>query len=240
MAKAAKAKAKTKAAKKEELEGDPIEADEVAERRGTVEIWSYDTWTAMAVRADDLDALAAGLEKSKNVRKVRRDVTKAALAGTLAVPTSPYAILLKLHGHTWASIGENDADVWSQQFQKDFSRDARQPVITCGHQDTAGASFLWLHEKGKLRIRFESTGAYEEDKRGTRLTSDAHKKDWWQQHADENETIQTLLRERDAYVPMLNVHEDKRKLVLEAFPEDALGADHLERVMIVEFSAKPL
>ena len=237
LAKAAKAKrAKAAAkAKKAELAGDAIEAADVAQRRGTLEVWSYDTWTAMAVRADDLDALADALEKSKNVREVRRDVTKAALAGTLTLPKSRYAVILKLKGHAWASVDEPGADVWYEKFQKEFSRHARQPVISCGHQDTAGASFFWLHEKGKLRIDFQSTGAYEDDPAGTRLKSDAHQKHWWQQQADENETIQALLREQDAYVPMFNAYEDKGKLLLQADPEDTLKPANVERIMLVVY-----
>jgi hypothetical protein len=95
---------------------------------------------------------------------------------------------------------------------------------------------FWLHEKGKLRIDFQSTGAYEEDESGTELASDAHDEDWWQQHADENETIQALLREQDAYVPMLSAYEDKGKLTFEAFPEDTLEADNVEEIVLVVYA----
>jgi hypothetical protein len=99
----------------------------------------------------------------------------------------------------------------------------------------AGASFFWLHEKGKRHIRFQSTGAYKEDPKYTRLESDAHKKDWWQQHADENETIQALLREQDAYVPMFNAYDNQGKLLLQASPEDTLEPVNVERVMMIVF-----
>jgi len=236
MAKAAKAKQeRAKAKQAKEVAGDPIEKLAVAKRRGTIEIDAYDTWIGMAVRAQDVDALADALEKAKGVAEVRRDVTAAALAGKLATPKSRCAVILKLKGQTWAAFDEvSEGDPWMQKIQSQLSRDAKQPVITCGHQDTAGASFLWLHEKGKLRIRFESVGSYEyADEGDTILESDAHDQDWWQQHADENETIQALLREQDAYVPMLMAYDEKGKLKLEAFPQDTLAKSNVERVMLV-------
>jgi hypothetical protein len=247
MAKVAKAKGKPKVAttkakqakpKPKEPKGDPIEAADVADRRGTIEIDAYDTWIGTAIRAKDLDALADACAKAKDVLEVRRDVTAAALAGKLATPKARYALIVKLRGHTWASLDVSWGDLWMQKVQQQLSRDAKQPVLTCGHQDTAGASFLWLHEKGKQRIGFESTGAYADDEEGTRLESDAHDEDWWQQHADENETIQALLREQDAYVPMLNVYDDKGKFCFEAFPEDTLEAENVERIMLVLYTGK--
>ena len=245
MAKAPKAanamKAKTTKAparKPKEPAGDPIESLGIAKRRGTIEIDAYDTWIGMAVRARDLDAFADAFEKAKGVLEVHRDVTVAALGGKLATPKSRFALILKLKGHTWAVVDVGWGDLWTQNVQQQLSRDAKQPVITCGHQDTAGASFLWLHEKGKKRIDFESTGAYEEDESGTRLESDQHDEDWWQQHADENETIQALLREQDAYVPMFSASDDKGKLSLEAFPEDALEQANVERMMLVVYAGK--
>jgi hypothetical protein len=230
--------AKAEAKKPKEPEGEPIESTDVARRRGTIEIDAYDTWIGMAVRAKNLDAIADAFEKAKGVIEVKRDVTAAALGGKLATPKSRYAVILKLKGHPWASVDVSWGDLWMQKVQQQLSRDAKQPVITCGHQDTAGASFLWLHEKGKKRIDFESTGAYEDDPSGTRLESDAHDEDFWQEHGDENETIQALLREQEAYVPMFNAYEDNGKLSLEAFPEDALEKANVERVMLVVFSGK--
>jgi hypothetical protein len=247
MAKGAKAKktkptkpAATKAAPKKpkESQGDPIEELDPAQRRGTIEIDAYDTWIGMAVRADDLDALADAFEKAKGVVDVRRDVTAAALAGKLATPKSRYAVILKLKGHTWASIDVSWGDLWNQKVQQQLSRDAKQPVVTCAHQDTAGASALWLHDSGKPRIQFESTGAYEDDPSGTELTSAAHDADWWQEHANENDTIQALLRELDAYVPMFKAMDDGGRIALEAFPEDMLRANNVERVMLVVYSGK--
>jgi hypothetical protein len=225
--------AKANARKPKEPQGDAIAAAAVARRRGSIEIDAYDTWIGMAIRADDLDALADAFEKAKGVLEVRRDVTSAALAGKLATPKTRYAVILKLKGHAWASIDVSWGDLWMQKVQQQLSKDAKQPVISCGHQDTAGASFLWLHEKGKKRVDFESTGAYEDDPSGTRLESDAHDDDWWRAHDDENQTIQALLREQDAYVPMFKAYDDKGKISLEAFPEDTLEADNVERVMLV-------
>jgi len=239
MAKAAKAKqTKSKARKPKAPEGDPIESLDVAKRRGTIEIDAYDTWIGMAVRAKDLDALADAFENAKGVIEVRRDVTDAALCGKLATPKTRYAVILKLKGHAWASVDVSWGDLWMQKVQQQLLRDAKQPVITCGHQDTAGASFLWLHEKGRKRIDFESIGAYEQDESGTRLESDQHDEDFWQQHADENETIQALLCEQDAYVPMYNAHDEKGKISLEAFPEDALEKANVERVILVVYAGR--
>jgi hypothetical protein len=241
-AKATKAKAtkatKAPSRKRKEPAGDPIESLDIARRRGTIEIDAYDTWIGMAIRARDLDALADAFEKAKGVLDVKRDVTAAALGGTLATPRSRFAVILKLKGHTWASLDVSWGDLWMQKVQSQLARDAKQPVLTCGHQDTAGASFLWLHEKGKRRISFESTGAYEDDPSGTQLESDAHDEDFWQEHADENETIQALLREQDAYVPMFKAYVDDKTIGLEAFPEDALEKANVERVMLVVFEGK--
>jgi ankyrin repeat protein len=214
-------------------EGDAIEKTPIAQRRGTINVWSYDSWIAMAIRADDLDALADAFANATTVIKIHRDVTADVLARKLPTPKTRHIVILKLKGHTWASVAASWGDLWYLKFQRQLSRDARRPVLTCGHQDTASASFVALHEKGKLRVDFESVGDYAPRSRSTHLKGDAYPPDWWRQHEDENQTIQALLREQDAYVPMFNVYDNRGTIYLEAFPEDAVKKANVERVMLV-------
>jgi hypothetical protein len=149
-AKAMKAKTtKAPARKPKEPAGDPIESLGIAKRRGTIEIDAYDTWIGMAVRAKDLDAFADAFEKAKDVLEVHRDVTAAALGGKLATPKSRFALILKLKGHTWAVVDVGWGDLWTQNVQQQLSRDGKQPVITCGHQDTARREFSVAAREGE-------------------------------------------------------------------------------------------
>ena len=180
------------------------------------------------------------------------DVTKAALAGKIDQPDAPHLVIVKMKGHDWAPISSSFAKSYDMDAWKALSLDAGTRVIWCGHQDTASATGFEMFEGGEARVEFESCGeeygAESEDdlddvEFGTRFTSKLHKKNWWQQHADENETMQALVTEQGAFVPMFMVFADKGKLKFQSYPEDALEPANVERVVLAVYGpagkAKP-
>ena len=230
-----KTKSKPKSQREEEDEGlGSAGRGEVAARCGTVRVWDFDTWDSMAMRVgDDFDALLARLKKSKQIADVR-DVTAAVLKGAAPTPAAKHLVIVKLKGQAWALFRANWGGRLDESVPGQISRDARLPVIWVGHQDTAGVSVFHLYENGEPKIRFESMGL--EDAADTRFKSDRHKRSWLAQHEDENEAIQALLREQQAYVPFFYAYDNKGKLSLQAIPEDTLKKANVERIVILEYA----
>lgn len=230
-------KTKSKKATKPRDDSDPIERGPAADRRGTLRAWDYDSWTAMSVFVggkNGLDAVADALAKAGAT--VRSDVTKAALSGKLARPRGRYVLIAKLKGHDWAPMSANWGDEWSAELHQQLSHDARTRLIWCAHQDTAGATAFHLYDKGKLAIQLESVGKYDGE---TRFKSASHPKNWWRQHDDENEMLQALVREQDAYVPKVYVQDEDGTIEFETIPSDALEPEHVERIVLAEYAATP-
>jgi hypothetical protein len=216
---------------------DPVETAPFEQRRGTLAALDYDSWEAMSIYVSGgIDAIADRLTKAKKVGLVQADVTKAALAGTLDQPDAPYLIIVKLRGHDWAPAFASFADRYDTDTARDLSRDAATKVIWCGHQDTASATGFELFERGQPLVQFETCGEeYIDDSSPdfpTRFKSATHKKNWWRQHADEDEALQALVKEQQAYVPMFACGGEKGKLRLWAFPDDTLEPDNIERIVL--------
>jgi hypothetical protein len=228
---------------------DPLFDQPFATRRGTLKAWDYNDWQAVAVYAGGpggIDAVADALAKAKKVGAVERDVTAAALAGKLAAPDAPHAVIVKLQGHDWAPasgswVGRLEGD----DFARQLATDAKAPAITAGHGDTASATIFMSYDAGgKEAVNFESCGEeYDDDadpddmEFAGRFKSTRHKKDWPRQHDDENETLQALVRDAGAYLPIFEVYRDDKtgKLTLQAYPEDTLKPANVERVILVVY-----
>jgi len=210
------------------IEPDPITLGPFAQRRGTLDVRpDYASWTAVSLFAggkDGIDGVADALEKAATVR---RDVTKAALSGKLAAPRGPYWLIVKLKGHDWAVVDLNDIDEWDEAAYQWLSRHAKTRLIRCGYQDTASTTFFYLYDNGKRTIDFETTGLLDTD---TRFKSSSHAKGWWRQFEDENEALQALVREQDAYVPKIfTFFGDEYGTV----PQDTLKPANVERIILV-------
>ncbi|MEM1013522.1 MAG: hypothetical protein AAGI46_15035 [Planctomycetota bacterium] len=204
-------------------ERDPIEKAPFANRLGTVRVWGYNDWTAAAVDLGE-----------KPPKGAERANLKALLSGELDYPAAKFVLLIKLKGHRWALAAPSWAEgIGGYGFGQWLSTRLDHPVIHVGHNDTASASFFSLHGKGEELIHFESCGEEyhardpDEIEMPTRFNSDRHDKDWWRSHANENDAIQALLREFDAYVPLLFAAEDDAKLRPDAFPTDTLSKEHI-------------
>lgn len=211
---------------------DPLEDAPFAQRRGTVKVWDYNDWTAAAV--DLGDAPPAGAE--------RVDVADL-LAGTLDYPAARFVLLVKLEGHRWTLA----APSWSEGiggygFGKWLSKQTGRPVLQVGHNDTASATFLSLHDAGEEKVYFESCGEeyraeddedMEDVESPTRFRSDRHPADWWNGHDNENAAVQALLRDLDAYVPLFYPAEEGGKLKPQAYPDDALEPANVEWAALV-------
>jgi hypothetical protein len=239
---------KSKKVKDENL--DPVERVPFEQRRGTLKAWDYDSWEAASIHVGGkkgLDAVIEKLAKAKKVGVVEKDVTKAALAGKLAQPDAPHVVIVKLRGHDWALLYVSFAESYVTDPYKEISKDAGTKIIWCGHQDTAGATGFQLFDRGEQTVQFEtcgySDGEDDDDMFGTRFTSKFHKKDWWKSHEHEDQTLQTLVKEQDAYVPWLMGGAEKGKLSFAAMPEDTLDAANVERVVMAVYGpakkAKP-
>ena len=222
-----------KKARKPKDESDPIEHGPFELRRGTLRAWDYDTWMAASVFVggkDGLRTLATALEDAGAT--VQRDVTKAALSGKLPPQRGPHLLIVKLKGHDWAVVDTSGgAAAWDPGAQKKLSLDARTRLIWCGHQDTAGATFFHLYDNGKRKIRFETVGLAMADRGDTTFESSSHDDDWLQQFDDENEALQALVREQDAYVPKIFSFGDEGGAV----PDDTLEPAHVERIMLAVY-----
>jgi hypothetical protein len=240
-----------KAKKKVEDPRDPYEGQPFEGRRGTLKAWDHDSWEATSIYVGDavggLEGLIKNLSKAKKVGLVERDVTKAALAGKLAQPDAPHVLVVKLKGHDWAPLYVSFAERYATDVFKEISKDAGTKIIWCGHQDTAGATGFQLFDCGEQVVDFEtcgySGGEDDDDMFGTRFKSKLHKKDWWKSHEHEDETLQALIKEQDAYVPWLIAGGEKGKLGLMAMPEDVSDEENVERVVMAVYGpakkAKP-
>lgn len=239
---------RAKRSKAAEAARDRVEAAPFERRRGTIAALDYDSWEALSIHVGDgIDAISQRLSKAKKVGLVQPDVTKAALAGTLDQPDAPYLIIVKLKDQDWAPAFASFAERYDTDAAKDLSRDAGTKVIWCGHQDTASATGFELFERGEPIVQFETCGEeYIDDSKPdfpTRFKSTTHKKNWWREHADEDEALQALVTEQQAYVPMFACGGEKGKLRLWAFPEDTLDSANVERIVLAIYGpakkAKP-
>lgn len=79
--------------------------------------------------------------------------------------------------------------------------------------------------------------AYENAFEVTKLQSSKYPADWWQQFASEEEVQQALLRDLDAYVPLIQAYPDEGVIGVAAGHEDALSPEHVERIDLVVFGA---
>ena len=143
--------------------------------------------------------------------------------------------IVKLKGHDWAPVFASWGDEWSEDLHQQLSRDARTRLIWCAHQDTAGATAFHLYDNGRLAIQLQSVGT---DAGDTRFKSASHPKNWWRQHGDENEMLQSLVREQEAYIPKLHVFNKKGAFAFDAIPRDTLAAANVERIVLAVYGTK--
>jgi ankyrin repeat protein len=232
---------------------DPAAIGPVDKRRGTLKAWGYNDWRSTAIFAGDpargIDGVLEKLAKMKKVGVVQRDVTAAALDGTLDAPDAPHLLLVKLKNHDWALAAASWIDTLSiDNLAEQLARDAGVRTVHCGHGDTASATYFALYEPGgKTAVAFESCGEGftkpprfegdepEEADVPQRWISQRYPESWWRQHGDENEALQALVRDQDAYLPFFVFTDEDSKLELETLPDDVLAPQNVERVALVVY-----
>jgi hypothetical protein len=194
-------------------------------------IWN--TWDMTLVcsgfdqsHANESDVVIDRLLKAGLVGVAKRNIGRDLLAGKLKPPAGKWALLIQLKGQPWLYLAPSWRDY---SIAEALAEDAGLTTLLTGYQDTAGATFIQVRQGKNKSIDFESCGfkrewlkrpkKRREELSNTRFKSDRHKKDWWQQFKDEAEARDALVRELDAYVPMIGAGEAGGKIRLEAFDE---------------------
>jgi hypothetical protein len=227
---------------------DPLLKLPVEQRRGCWRDDCGNTWEAVLF-AGGCDAVAHGLARVGEIGLVKSDVTSAVLGGSLPAPDGHWALLVELAGSNWVHFVD---PATLNPFTRDFnlaerlSKESGLKMLRVGYQDTAGATYVELRNGDARTLWFESTGEdfgadsdmedEEFDLGPTRFQSDRHPADWWKQFDQESEAQQALVRDLDAYIPLVQAWSEKNgKIVLGACHEDAISPSNVRRIELVVF-----
>lgn len=215
----------------------------VSVRRGVATTWDANDWESVLVHLPFetmMDRLAGG----DGIGGVVTDQTQAILAGTLSAPDGAWYLVVELLGTPWLQIAHGNK-TFAHHDQLVTLAQAR--VLTTGHQDTASATYLTLTDAGKQTLQFESTGMqalaedddeFDEDFEDEfevplRFETDFFPADWPNQFKSEDLVQQALMRELEAYAPILGVGTEQGRITLWAWHEDVLDPKYIKRIGLV-------
>ncbi len=226
----------------------------IAERRGVWTTWGADTWEAVLIKGE-LDAALDRLEAADGVGGVERDVTADVLAGKRPAPDGTWLLLVALaDGTPWMHVAHGYR--YFEQFEN-LATWLDVPAMRVGYQDTAGATHVTVREGGDDTLFFESTGMSgggDDDFGGDkdfddeemddpfdvplRFETEMLPADWPKQFKREDEVQQALMRELDAYVPMIGAGVQDGNILLWAGHEDVLKKKNVKRIALVLLGEK--
>jgi hypothetical protein len=236
----------------------------VEERRGVWTTWDADSWEATLVKSD-FDALMRRLTQSvgEGVGGVVSDQTEAILKGEQPAPDGLWYLVVELAGSPWLHIAHGYR---AFNHLNQLVKIAQAPVLRTGHQDTAGATYAFIEEGDEQTLMFESTGMkqdeddefdefeeFEMDHDGSeeedpfevplRFETKLLPADWPDQFDSEDLLQQALMRELDAYVPMIGAGAQDGHIQVWAGHEDVLKPEYVKNIGLVlvgqERSAMP-
>lgn len=222
----------------EELASMPVE-----KRRGVWTTWEADTWEAILIKGG-FDEVIARLESSQEVGEIEPDVTEAVLDGKQPAPDGLWYLLVELVGTDWLHVAHG------MKYFDRYEALARQvgvPVMRTGFQDTAGATHVAVREGADDTLVFESTGMSEWDDEDDEAADEEIDEfevplrfeakwlsaDWPKQFNGEDEVQQALMRELEAYVPMLGAGQQDGNIQLWAGHNDVVNAKYIKRIALV-------
>jgi hypothetical protein len=226
----------------------------VAERRGVWTTWEADTWEALLIRGG-FDEVLDRLKAAECVVGVERDVTESVLAGKQPAPEGLWYLLVELVGTGWLHLAHGlrhfDHLDW-------LAKQVGVPVMRTGFQDTAGSTYVVVIEGEKKILDFESTGMedfgdddfdddelddeeYDDDYGDPshvplRFETELLNPDWPKQFKSEDQVQQALMRELEAYVPMLGSYPEDGIVQLWAGHEDVLDAKYIQRIALLRLN----
>jgi hypothetical protein len=217
--------------------------------------WEADTWEALLIRGG-FDEVLDHLEAGECVVGIERDVRDAVLAGGQPAPEGLWYLLVELVGTGWLHLAHGlrsfDHFDW-------LARQVGVPVMRTGFQDTAGATYVQVVEGEKQTLNFESTGMEEYDDDDDfdddefdddeyddpshvplRFETELLSPDWPKQFKSEDEVQQALMRELQAYVPMLGSYAEDGIVTLWAGHEDVLDSRYIQRIALLRLDRSVL
>ncbi|MEM7624304.1 MAG: ankyrin repeat domain-containing protein [Planctomycetota bacterium] len=221
----------------------------VAERRGVWTTWGADTWEAVLIRGG-FDATLDRLAAAEGVGGVERGLAEAVLAGTRPAPDGSWLLLVELDdGTDWLHVAHGMR--YFDQYEQ-LATWTDGPVMRVGYQDTAGATHVTVTEAADTTLSFESTGMhalgdggdepeeeeFEDFEVPLRFETEMLPADWPRQFESEDEVQQALMRELDAYVPMIGAYAEEGMVKVWAGHDDVLDAKHVKNIALVLLGEK--
>ena len=120
-------------------------------------------------RADEPDVVIDRLVKAGLVGAAQRDVGRELAAGTLKPPAGKWALLIQLQGQPWLYLAPSWRDY---TLAASLAGDAGLTTLLIGHQDTAGVTFVQLHQgKDACRSKTPKNAARNSPTPSSRVTA---------------------------------------------------------------------
>ncbi|MEM8495495.1 MAG: ankyrin repeat domain-containing protein, partial [Planctomycetota bacterium] len=131
------------------------------------------------------------------------------------------------------------------EFAPQLQRLAKRRVLQTGHESTSGYTYVQVHNRNGCSLTFQSNqvrhgkGTSEtESHASTKLVSRKYPKRWLDQFNETADIHQALIRDLDAYVPMLQWIAEGEHLRVDACHADAADAENVASATLVLFGEK--
>lgn len=226
----------------------------LAARRGLFKEDSGNSWFMTLVQVPgqsgpvDLDEVVDRLIAAGGVGASRRDVGADLLAGRLATPSGPWALLVALPGQSWGYLlpgaGDNDG-----QSAANARRSGLRTIAT-GYQDTANATSFECHEGDEVLVAFETCGMEDEDDAdgeggegsfgGTKFRGSRYPAGWIKRYQSETKAVEALAKDLDAFVPFLGAGDFKDVITIFGSDRDEFDPGDYLRIDLLGFGAARL
>ncbi|MEM8784059.1 MAG: ankyrin repeat domain-containing protein [Planctomycetota bacterium] len=220
----------------DDLAGQPF-----ARRRGAWTTWGCNRWDAVLVDGP-IEEVTRRLSKAPGVGVVHGDVRQELVNGKLPVPDGDWFLLVEIKGSAWVHALSNTGDF---DFGRRLSRLVKRRVLQTGHEDTAGFAYVHLYHRNRCGLKFESNQSrpnanpdHNDADESTTLVGRAYPKRWLDQFEETADAHQALIRDLDAYVPMLQALPEDNRLTLIAGHEDAADPKHIAAAALVLLGEK--